>query len=72
MEDGEVEGKTQFDRVAGSKRDIVCLFVRFESLLLHLCKLSILSVLCNVAIVVTNHLNEESLGFSLAFAAQYF
>jgi len=71
VEDREVEGESKLDRVACSKRDIVCLLVRFEGLMLHLFKLCILGVLSNVAIVVTNHLHKESLSFSLAFAVHH-
>ncbi len=67
VENREVEGKTELDGVASGKVDGVCLFVCFFGLVLDIFELLIFSVLSNVAIVVTDHLHEESLGLIAAF-----
>jgi len=57
----EIESKTQFDGVAWWESNLICLVVCLKSILLNLLKKTILSVLSDVAIVVTNHLNEKGL-----------
>ena len=66
LEDREVKGKTKSDGVARLKLDVVGLVVSLKSVLLDLLKVITLGVLGNVAVVVTNHLDEESLGFTIA------
>ena len=70
VEDGEVEGKTELDRVASWKVDGVSLFISLLSLTLDLLKLHLLSVLSDVSVVVTDHLDEESLGLLSAVSVQ--
>ena len=70
VEDGEVEGKAELDGVAGGKVDLVGIVVGFEGLLLDFLKLSIFGVLGNVAVVVADHLDEESLGLVLAVSVE--
>ena len=57
----EIESKTQFDGVAWWESNLICLVVCLKGILLNLLKKTILSVLSDVAIVVTNHLNEKGL-----------
>ena len=45
--------------------------VSLKSLVLHLLEFSVLGVLGNVAVVVTDHLDEESLCLILAVVAQH-
>lgn len=66
VEDGEVEGKTELDWVAWWEGDLVSLVVGLEGVLLDLLHELALGVLGNVAVVVTDHLDEESLGLTLA------
>ena len=61
VEDGEVEGKSKLDGVASGKFDAVSIFVSLFGLLLDLLELAVLGVLGDVAIVITDHLDEESL-----------
>jgi hypothetical protein len=61
MEDREVKSKTEFDGVAWGKSDLVSLVVSFKGLLLNLFHKISLSILSNIAIVVTDHLYKESL-----------
>ena len=70
VEDGEVEGKAELDGVAGGKVDLVGIVVGFEGLLLDFLKLGIFGVLGNVAVVVADHLDEESLGLVLAVSVE--
>ena len=62
VEDREVESESELDGVAGGKIDAVGLFVGFLGLFLDFFKLLVLGVLGDVAVVVTNHLDEEGLG----------
>ncbi len=71
VENREVEGETELDRVASGKVDVVGLFVSFFSLLLDVFEHLIFSVLSNIAIVVTDHLHEESLGLIAAFLSKH-
>ena len=70
VEDGEVEGKSELDWVAWWEGDLVSLLVSCQSFLLHLFELIILGVLGDVAIVVSNHLDEESLWLSITGLAE--
>ena len=45
---------------------MVCFVVGFKGILLNLFHKGTFSVLGNVAVVVTNHLDKESFGFTLA------
>ena len=70
VEDGEVEGKSELDGVAGGKIDFVSFFVSLFGLHLDILELGVLGVLGDVAVVVTDHLDEESLSLGLAFSAE--
>jgi hypothetical protein len=65
VEDGEVESESELDWVARWECDLISLLVSFESLGLDLLKLLSSCVLRDVAIVVSHHLDEESLGLSI-------
>jgi len=71
VEDGEVEGKTQLDGVARGELDGVGIVVGRECGLLDLLKLGALCVLGDVAVVVADHLDEESLGLTIAGLGQH-
>merc|ERR1711957_1013075 len=58
MEDGEVKGETKLDGVARGEGDAVGLVVGGKGLLLNLLE--------DVTVVVSDHLDEESLGLSVA------
>merc|ERR1711957_1056939 len=58
MEDGEVKGETELDAVG--------LVVGGKGLLLNLLEVVTLGVLGDVTVVVSDHLDEESLGLSVA------
>ena len=66
MEDREVESKAKFNLGTGWQRDSTGFCVSFAGFLRHFAKRDVLAILCHVAIVVSNHFNEEAL--SLAFA----
>ena len=70
VEDTEVKGQAELDWVAGGKVDGVGLFVSLLGLHLDLLELGILGVLGNITVVVTDHLDEESLGLILALGAE--
>ena len=70
VEDGEVQGQAELDGVAGWQRDLVGFVVGLERVLLDGLKLASLGVLSDVAIVVTDHLDEEGLGFTVASLGQ--
>ena len=70
VEDGEVESQAELDGVAGRQIDVVSLLVGCLGLLLDLFKLGVLGVLSDVAVVVTDHLHEESLGLVSAFGLE--
>ena len=63
VEDGEVKSKTKLDWVARWQLNGVSLFVRLSGLLLNILKELVLRVLSNVAVVVADHLDEESFCF---------
>ena len=60
VEDGEVECEAKLDGVARRKRDLVSFIVGFKGFGLNLFELITLGVFSNVAVVVTDHLDEES------------
>ena len=66
MEDGEVEGESELDGVARREGDGVGLVVSGEGGLLDLLEVITLGVLGDVSVVVSDHLDEESLGLSVA------
>merc|ERR1711957_44526 len=66
MEDGEVKGETELDGVARGEGDAVGLVVGGKGLLLNLLEVVTLGVLGDVTVVVSDHLDEESLGLSVA------
>jgi len=70
VEDGEVEGESELDGVAGGKINSIGFLVGDLGLTLNFVELSILGVLGNVAVVVTDHLDEESLGLISAVAVE--
>ena len=70
MEDGEVEGETELDGVAGREVDGVGLVVSLKSGLLDLLEVITLGVLGDVAVVVTDHLDEEGLGLTVTRFSQ--
>ena len=70
VEDREVEGEAKLNWVASWKIDRVCLLVGGLCLLLDVLKFGFLGVLCDVTVVVTDHLHEESFGLISAFACQ--
>ena len=66
VEDGEVQGEAELDRVTGSKFDFVGVLVAAQGLLLGLLELVTFGVLADIAVVVAFHLDEE--GLCRAFA----
>ena len=66
VEDREVESKTKLDGVASGKFYAVSFVVSAKGSLLDFLKFGILGVLRDVAVVVTNHLDEEGLGLTVA------
>jgi hypothetical protein len=65
MEDGEVKGKSKSNWVASVQRlgTGLCKLVVLESTVLNNVKLGVFCALCNISVVVTNHLIEEGFGF---------
>ena len=61
VEDGEVEREAELNGVAWGKGNLVSLVVCLEGVLLDLLHEGALSVLGDVAVVVTDHLDEEGL-----------
>jgi len=66
MEHGEVECQAEFDWVAWRQCDLVSFVISLESFLLNLLKKVSLCVFSDVAVIVTDHLDEECLGLALA------
>ena len=66
LEHGEVKGETESDGVAGLESDAVGFVVGLEGIVLDLLEVVTLGVLSDVAVVVTDHLDEESLGLTIA------
>jgi hypothetical protein len=62
----EVEGEAELDGVAGREGNLVSLIVGFEGVLLDRLHEGTLGVFSDVAVVITDHLNEESLGLTVA------
>ena len=65
VEDRKVEGKTKLDRITRLQRDLICFLVLVQSCVLGLIKLGSFSSLADVPVVVTNHLDKESLGLQI-------
>ena len=65
VEDGEVKGESELDGVARGEGDGVGLVVSGKGSLLDLLEVISLGVLSDVAVVVTDHLDEESLGLAV-------
>jgi hypothetical protein len=61
VEDGEVEGEAELDWVARRQFNAVSLLVSCLGCVFDLLELIVLGILSNVTIVVTDHLDEESL-----------
>jgi len=66
VEDGEVKGETELDGVARGEGDLVGFSVGLESGLFDFLHEGTLGVLGDVAVVVTDHLDEEGLGLTVA------
>jgi len=60
VEHTEIECKAEFDGVARGQSDLVGLGVGFESVLLDLLHKGTFGILSNIAVVVSDHLDEES------------
>jgi hypothetical protein len=71
VEDGEVEGETELDGIAGGKGDLVSFVVGLEGVLLDLLHEGTFSVLSDVAVVVADHLDEESFGLTVASLGEH-
>jgi hypothetical protein len=63
VENREVQSETELNWVACGQVNLVSLLVSFLGRVLYLLKTVIFCVLSNVAIVVTDHLDEEGAGF---------
>ena len=72
VEDGEVQGEAELDGVARGEGDIVGFFVGLKSVLLNLLKKVTLRVLGDVTIVVSDHLDEEGLRFTVTLLFEHF
>ena len=70
VEHGEVESETKLNGVAGRKFDCVSLLISLLGLLLDILEELVLGVLGNVAVVISYHLDEESLGLLSAFGVE--
>ena len=70
VEDRKFKGKTELDGVVRGKCDLVGLVVSFEGLNLDTFELVGLSVFSDVAVVVTDHLDEEGSGLIVAFLGE--
>jgi hypothetical protein len=66
MEHGKVEGQAELDGVAWGQGNLVSLVVGLKGFLLNLLKQVSLCVFSNVAVVVTDHLDEECLRLTIA------
>ena len=66
MKDREVQGKAELDGVARRESDIVSLVIGLERILLHLLEVGSFCVFSDVAVVVSDHLDEESLRLAVA------
>jgi len=71
VEDGEVEGEAELDGVASGELDLVGLLVGGLGLVLDILEGGVLGVLGDVAVVVTDHLDEECLGLIGALALEH-
>ena len=66
VEHGEVQSETELNGIAGGKIDAVCSLVSILGLCLHGFEKISLGVLGDVAVVVTDHFDEEGFGLSTA------
>ena len=71
MEHGKVESQAEFDGVARWECNVVCLVVCLKGFLLDFFKFCVLGIFGNVAVVVPDHLNEESLWFAFAVLVKH-
>ena len=71
VEHGEVEGKTELDRIASRKVDPICLFIGLLGLPLDVFENFALGVLGNVAVVVAYHLDKKGLSLVGALPLEY-
>jgi hypothetical protein len=71
VEHREVEGKSEFDGVARGQLNLVSLLVGGQGFLLHFLELVALGVLGDVAVVITDHLDEEGLGLVNAVLGEH-
>jgi len=70
VEDTEVQGEPELDRVASGKINGIGLLIGLLCLLFYLLELCIFRVLSDVAVVITDHLDKESLGLVGTFAIE--
>ena len=70
LEHGEVQGQAKLDWVARNQIDVVGIIVGLEGLLLDFFELGVLAVLADVAVVVTDHLDEKGLGLTVALLGE--
>jgi len=70
VEHREVEGEAELDGIAGRKADVHGLLVGLEGGVLGGVEVGALGVLSLVAVVVTDHLDEEALGLPVAGFAE--
>jgi len=66
VEDREVQGEAELDGVAWGKLNLASHLVVLESLVADCCDLRVTGVLCDVAVVVADHLDEECFAFTFA------
>ena len=70
VEHGEVKGKAELDGVARGELDLVSLVVGLEGALLDVLEECVACVLSDVAVVVSDHLDEKGLGLTVAVLGQ--
>lgn len=70
VKDWEVQSKSQFDWVASMKLNFVCWLVGLESFFFNVFQFFVLGSLCNVPVVICNHLEEKSFCFILTTLRQ--
>ena len=70
VEDGEIESEAKLNGVAGGKHDRVSLLISILGLQFDFFEFLILGVLGNIAVVVSYHLDEESLGLFSAVSVE--
>jgi len=65
VEYGEVESETEFDWAAGREIDRHSFLVCIKGLVSNLSEMGVFRGLCHVAVVVSDHFDEEALGLSV-------